>query len=64
MNTKSIMAKTEMMSSSAVGCRGIDGAYTRVEGPHHASVEEGVTKPEMENTSDDRRICKKLVVSG
>jgi hypothetical protein len=51
------------VAPSAMGRRGVGGAYTRVEGPRHAAMEEGVTKPKKESTPDDRGICKNLVTS-
>jgi hypothetical protein len=41
--------------------RGVVGAYTRMEGPCHESVEEGATKPLMKTTPDNRQMIWILI---
>jgi hypothetical protein len=40
----------KITTSSVVGCMGGGGMYTRAEGSHEASVEEGTTEPKNKTT--------------
>jgi hypothetical protein len=53
----------EIPSSSAMGCRGAGGAYTRVKEPREASVEEGTTEPMKKATPDDCKYRREVVAS-
>jgi hypothetical protein len=54
-----------METNSPVGSRYFAGGEdSRMGGPRHASVEVGSTKPSLEFTPCDRRVCWNLVVGG